>query len=450
MILKITKNTDSIWKQKFKNVSQVDSETRKIVADMKETLEFTGGVGLAAPQVDIPFNIFIANFGKLNEVFINPKIVSQSKETGEGEEGCLSVPGFRGLLNRSSELVINYIDLKGRKKTASLSGFYARIIQHEYDHLKSTFYIDKIVDKKEKVVHFKPTKLVFFGTPKFGATILKSIIGQQVVGEYKVLLVVTQPDQPFGRGQEVKKSAVKQLAEQFGIRVIEPTKLDQKEVVKTLQKLNPDVFVVASYGQILPKDVLNIPKYGSLNLHASLLPKYRGASPIQGAILNKEKYTGVTIMLMNERLDEGEILAEAKVKISPKDTFISLHDKLAKVGSELLHQVIYLWINKRIKPRRQTASKSKATYTPRLTRDSGFIDALRPPKNLETMIRAYHPWPGVWTRLAAPDGAASGGQAKNQGKVLKLLPNRMVQLEGKSPVSLKDFKQGHKDFDLSW
>ena len=433
MILKITKNTDNIWKQKFKEIGRVDTHLKRFVNDMKETLEFTNGVGLAAPQVGFPIKLLIANYGKLNDVFVNPKILEKSKEVNEGEEGCLSVPGHRGLVNRPNRVTIRYQDMKGRVKEANLTGFYARIIQHEFDHLNSTFYINRIKNKK-KLVKFSPSRLVFFGTPEFGATILKSTIGQAAVGEYEVLLVVTQPDSNSDRGQKVKRSPVKGIAIKFGIPTFDPLKLSEKGVIKKLKDTNPDIFIVASYGQILPKSVLTIPKYGSLNVHASLLPKYRGASPIQSAILNKDKVTGVTIMLMNEKLDEGEILAQAKVRIGPSTTAKDLEEKLAKLGAQLLHQVIHLWINKRIKPRRQLSSK--VTYTKRLTKDSGYIDWKKPPKNLESMIRAYFPWPGAWTNY--------------NGKILKLLPNKKVQLEGKQPVELTDFKQGHKDFDLIW
>jgi methionyl-tRNA formyltransferase len=443
MILQITKSTDPVWKQKFKNVNKVDADIKKKVADMKETLEFTGGVGLAAPQVGIPLRIFIANYGKLKGVFLNPKITNRLKTTNEGEEGCLSVPGLRGLLHRSDEITVDYLDVDERRKKAKLTGFYARIIQHELDHLNSVFYTDRISDKSKKVVRFSPIRIVSFGTPEFGAIVLKSIIGQGVVGEYEILLAVTQPERPSGRGQASKASPTKQVAKQFSIPTVEPINLSNKELAKQLKDLKPDVFVVASYGHILPKNILNIPKYGSLNVHASLLPKYRGASPIQEAILNKEKYTGVTIMLMNEKMDEGDILAQAKAKIGAKETANDLNVRLAKIGSELLHQVLHLWVNKRIKPRRQ--HPTKATYTKRLTKDSGYVDLKKPPKNLEAMIRAYFPWPGVWTYYERKES-----KGKSQKLVLKLLPEKKIQLEGKSPISLKDFKQGHKEFNLSW
>lgn len=433
MILPITKSTDPIWKQKFKNVSKVDPKVKRIVSDMKDTLDFTGGVGLSAPQIGLPFRIFIVNYSKLNVVFINPKIVEKTKTTSEGEEGCLSVPGFRGLVYRSKELTIDYLDQKGRPKRAKLAGYYARIIQHEYDHLNSTFYIDRIVAKSKKLVKFSPIRLVFFGTPQFGATILRSIIGQAVVGEYEVLLVITQPGPASIGNKDKMYTPVQKISLEFSIPYLQPPKLTGEDLIKKLEGLKPDLFVVASYGQILPKRILDIPKHGSVNIHASLLPKHRGASPIQTALLKGDKQTGITIMLMNEKMDEGDILAKAKIKLGPKDTSESLNIRLSQLGADLIHQVLHLWVNKHIKPKKQL--KSKVTYTEKLTKDSGYIDWKKPPKNLERMIRAYYPWPGVWTRY--------------NGKILKFLPENKIQLEGKQAVKINNFKNGHKEFKIN-
>ena len=191
--------------------------------------------------------------------------------------------------------------------------------------------------------------------------------------------------------------------------------------------------MVASYCQRLPKRILAIPKHGSVNIHASLLPKPRGASTNQTAILKGDKQTGITIMHKNEKMDEGDILAKAKIKLSPKDTSESLNKRLSHLGADLIHQVLHLWINKRIKPKKQL--ESKATYTEKLTKDSGYIDWKKPPKNLERVIRAYYPWPGVWT--------------KYKGKILKFLPENKVQLEGKQAVKIDDFKNGHKEFKIN-
>ena len=438
MILPLTKHTESIWKHKFSNIPKITPEIKKIVADMKETLELTSGVGLAAPQVGKNLRLFIINYGSLKEAFINPRLIRYGKETDEQEEGCLSVPGARGLVNRPTQVEIEYLDINGKKKKAALKGYYARIIQHEYDHLSSTFYINRILDKS-KIYTYNPIKIVFVGTPKFGAVILKTLYGQQLVGEHTVQLVITAPDKPSGRGGRTLPSEVKQLANNFKLPVLEPATIKgNKELVLKLQSLSPDFLVVASYGKILPREILDIPKKGALNVHPSLLPKYRGPSPIQTAVLNGEKSTGVTIMKMNEKMDEGDILSSARVRITSKDTSEVLSGRLAKLGSNLLLRTLHLYFNNKLKPRVQNSRL--ATYSKIITKEDGLIDWRNPPtggpENLKNMIRAYHPWPGVWTRY--------------NGKILKLLPEGKVQLEGKEPVELKQFKSGHKDFTLTW
>ena len=458
MILKITKDTDRVWKYKFRNVPALDEKTRQLIRDMKETLEFTGGVGLAAPQVGVPIRAFIADYGSLRETFINPKILTIGKETSGGEEGCLSIPGFRGLVKRPNQLTIEYIDAKGNKKQAKLTGFYARIIQHEYDHLSSVFYVDRITNKKKNLYEFEPIRIAFFGTNDFSATVLRSMIGQATVGEYNIPLVITAPPKLAGREQKPRVTAVETLAKQFDLPVEAPSwlvkksKTDEKEkdervvneeLIKKIKLAKADCIVVASYGKILPKEILNLPKHGAINVHASLLPKYRGASPIQAAIAAGEEFTGVTIMQMNEKMDEGPIIAQAKQRIGAKETYETLSAKLAPLGANLLNHVIHLWVAEKLKTKPQ--NPKKATYTKILTKEDGFIDLVKPPKNLSNLVRAYHPWPGVWTYYEV---TSNKGQVTR--KIIKLLPDQKVQLEGKKPVSLKEFRSGHKDFTLSW
>ncbi|OGY26416.1 MAG: hypothetical protein A2Z42_04635 [Candidatus Woykebacteria bacterium RBG_19FT_COMBO_43_10] len=433
MILPLAKHSAPIWKQKFKNISKISPEIKKLVADMRETLELTSGVGLAAPQANAPLRLFIVDYGRLKEVFINPKITNYGKETDSVEEGCLSVPRVRGEVNRVVRIEIDYIDLKGVRKKAALSGYFARIVQHEYDHLSSVFYTDRVVDKKS-LYTYKPIKIVFFGTPEFGAIILQTLYGQQLVGEYSIDLVVTAPDKPSGRGQQLTPSEVKKMAERFNLPVVTPDSIKNVKLINQLKKLEPDFIVLASYGKLIPEEILSIPKKGALNVHPSLLPKYRGASPIAAAILNGDKFTGITIMKMNEKMDEGDILAVVKIRVSPKDTSETLSIKLANVATRLIHHVLHLAAAAKIKPKPQ--DHKRATYTKFLKKADGYIDWKNPPKNLEAAIRAYYRWPGVWTRY--------------KGKILKLLPNKMVQLEGKEPTVLSEFKTGHLDFTLGW
>ncbi|MDP2671115.1 MAG: methionyl-tRNA formyltransferase [bacterium] len=448
MLLNLTKKTDPIWKYTFKPVPVIDEKVKKMVADMQETLTFTGGVGLAAPQIGEKLRLFIVDYGALKETFINPKMIKRVKETDEGEEGCLSIPGYRGILDRATEIVLEYTDIRGKTKLATLSGFYARIVQHEYDHLSSTFYVDHIADKKENLLAFEPVRLVFFGTPEFAATILRSLIGQSTVGEYEIPLVVTAPPKLAGRKQEERVTPVEELAKQFNIALEKPSWLVKKdssgkrivneEIVAKIKAAKPQVIVVASYGKILPKEILDIPVSGSLNVHGSVLPKYRGASPIQAAIAAGDLYTGVSIMKMNEKMDEGPVIISAKQRINKDDTFETLSAKLAVTGSNLINHVIHLWVNKKIKAKAQ--KHEQATYTKILKKEDGYVDFGNPPKNLSNLIRAYHPWPGVWTIY----------RIKNEELRVKLLPKQTVQVEGKKPIALKEFKSGHPDFTLTW
>lgn len=442
MILKITKSTDPVWKKKFVDVATTP-QLEKIVADMSETLAFTMGVGLAAPQVGYPYRLFIISYGDLKETFLDPKLISKGQETDWVEEGCLSIPGHRGLVERSTEVEIEYTNLAGVRKRGKLSGFYARIFQHEYDHLNSTFYVQRI-QKPKHLYKFAPIRIVFFGSNDFSATILLSLIGQTFVGDYTIPLVVTSPDRPAGRGQQLQVSPVKKLTQQFNIETIAPEKLARRrgetfeltntDVFEQIKKSKPDVLVLASYGKILPKEILTLPKYAPINVHPSLLPKYRGPSPIQAPILNGDKTTGVTIMQMNEKMDEGELYIKGRYELKPNETADSLSKTLAELAKDLLHHTIHYLIIKKIKTRPQ--DPTKASYTKIIKREDGRIDWKKPPKNLDRMVRAYFPWPGVWTEY--------------NGKILKLLPEKMVQLEGKNPVKLKVFKQGYKDFDLDW
>jgi methionyl-tRNA formyltransferase len=212
-------------------------------------------------------------------------------------------------------------------------------------------------------------KIVFLGTPEFGAIILEKLIK----ANFKPVLVVTSPDKPVGRKQTLTPPLVKVVAQKYKIPILQPEKiLNLKPQISNLQ---PDLIVVAAYGQILPKEILDIPKYGSLNVHPSLLPKYRGSSPIQYAILNGDKETGVTIILLDEKIDHGDILAISNFESQISNlTSGELSKELANFGAELLVKTIPKWMKAEIKPRPQ--DNSKATYTKNFKKEDGKIDKL--------------------------------------------------------------------------
>ena len=234
-------------------------------------------------------------------------------------------------------------------------------------------------------------RIVYMGTPEIAATILEKLLEEP----YEVVLVVTQPDRPKGRGNTMTCSPVKELAVSRGIPVFTPEKLRLPENVEVVREANPDMIVVAAFGQILPKSVLDIPQYGCINVHASLLPKYRGAAPIQWSILDGESETGVTIMYMNEGLDTGDILLQQVVPIEDDETGGSLHDKLAVAGAEALVQAIPGILDGTLEPVPQ--GEMTTPYAKQLTKEMGRLDFSWDAAKLARYVRGLNPWPGTYT-----------------------------------------------------
>lgn len=303
-------------------------------------------------------------------------------------------------------------------------------------------------------------KYIFFGTPEFAAIILGKLINTA----YTPIAVICNPDEPVGRKKILISPPVKVLAEKFNLSVFQLKKLqDNQEFVKELKNLEPDLAIIAAYGKILPKEILDIPSHGFLNVHPSLLPKYRGASPIQYAILNGDSETGVTIMKIDEKMDHGPILAISKLQITnPKITYVELSQKLAELGADLLIKTIPDYIFRKLKSVEQ--DHSKATYTKIIKKEDGKINWSKNADEIERMTRGYYPWPSAWTNW--------------NGKILKILETELLadfmkwpigkvffynsniivkcgkgvliikklQLEGGKILTAKEFINGHKNF----
>lgn len=234
-------------------------------------------------------------------------------------------------------------------------------------------------------------RIVFLGTPEFAVPSLVALLA-----EAEILAVVTQPDRPKGRGQQVSAPPVVALARERGLRLLQPARLRDPQVIQTIAGLGPDVIVTVAYGRIIPPDLLRIPSLGCINLHPSLLPKYRGASPIQRAILNGETETGVTIMYQSEELDAGDIILQRSVPILPEDTAATLEGRLAEVGAQALVEALRLIAAGRA-PRRPQ-DHPQATYVGKLTKDDGRVDWSRPATHIANQVRAMAPWPSAYTR----------------------------------------------------
>ena len=237
-------------------------------------------------------------------------------------------------------------------------------------------------------------RTVFMGTPEFALATLEGLIaaGLNLVGVY------TQPDRPSGRGKQLTAPPVKQLAVAHGLPVFQPLKLRLPEVVAQLQELAPDLIVVVAYGQILPKSVLDIPRYGCINVHASLLPKYRGAAPINQAIIDGETETGVTTMYMDVGLDTGDMLIKRTTPIGPFETAGDLHDRLALLGREAMDETLTRLCAGTLAGEKQDDALS--CYAPMLKKEQGLVDWSRPAREIHNRVRGLDPWPGAYTLLA--------------------------------------------------
>lgn len=234
-------------------------------------------------------------------------------------------------------------------------------------------------------------KIIFMGTPDFAVPSLNALL----ISKKDVAAVVTQPDKPSGRGKKLTPPAVKVLALNSGVKVLQPERIKDEAFVNKIREINPDVIVVAAYGKILPAKILHLPKYGCINIHASLLPKYRGAAPINWAIINGEKETGITIMQMDEGLDTGGILLQKGIEITKEDTAGTLSNKLSKIGAGLLIEGLSAIEKGGIKAIPQDNSKS--SYAPMLKKEDGQIDWTKGAEDIYNMVRGMDPWPGAFT-----------------------------------------------------
>lgn len=240
-------------------------------------------------------------------------------------------------------------------------------------------------------------KIVYMGTPDFSVGALEALLG----AGHEITAVVTQPDRPKGRGssgkrgQDMQYPPVKTCALSHGIPVLQPERIKRPEAVEQLRKFPADIFVVAAFGQILSKEILEIPRFGCINIHASLLPRYRGASPIQQAVIDGEEKTGVTIMQMNEGMDTGDILYQKEIKLAPKETGESLFARLAALGAETVVEALSLLEAGMLKPAAQ--DESRATYVKMITKAQGRIDWRQSAEMIERLIRGLNSWPSAYT-----------------------------------------------------
>lgn len=303
-------------------------------------------------------------------------------------------------------------------------------------------------------------RIVFMGTPDFAAGALEALVR----AGHEITLAVTQPDRPKGRSSELVPSPVKVCALSHGIPVFQPVRIKTPEAMEELKRYEADIYIVAAFGQILSQEILDMPRYGCLNIHASLLPKYRGASPIQHVIIDGEERTGVTIMQMDAGIDTGDMLYKKEILIGEKDNYETLHDKLTVLGGEAVVEALALLEQGKLVPEKQQDELS--CYAPLIDKAMGEIDFSKSAAAIDRKVRGMTPWPSAFTRYrgkqlkiwrAEPDGTVNADGSQNPGEILEVNRDFVtvaagegairiyeLQMEGKKRMTVHDFLLGFK------
>ncbi|MEW6088038.1 MAG: methionyl-tRNA formyltransferase [bacterium] len=300
-------------------------------------------------------------------------------------------------------------------------------------------------------------RIAFMGTPDFAVPSLRMLIE----GEENIVCVITRPDRKKGRGMKLEASPVKQLALENRLHILQPESAGYLDFIQELKDLRPDIIIVTAYGQILNKEFLSIPKQGCINVHASLLPKFRGSAPVQRAILEGEKSTGVTIQYVSEKLDSGDIIIQKETKISPSENFISLYKRLSDLGACALKEAVYLIKTKTARPVAQ--DEKSATYARKITKQDGLIDWDDSVLRINNKIRALNPWPGVYTFFAGlmvkiiSAEFVFDGNKKIRGEIIEVNKDRIgvccadgiiyikeIQPEARKIMTAREFISGYR------
>lgn len=373
-------------------------DLEKLVADMSEALDkFPEGVALAAPQIGVPWRLFIVRkdrtlplktAGEASlpptpevEVYVNPEIVKTSRKKSRVDEGCLSVHGVYGSTLRHERVTIKARRPDGSHLSRGAGGLMAQIFEHEIDHLNGILFTDHATHLI-RIPEGALRPFVYFGTPTVASETLSTLLEQGFVPS----LVVTSPDAPKGRGLALTPSPVKELAAERGIPVLTPEKLDEA-VVSDIRMLGCEYAICVAYGKIFPEALINAFPKGVLNVHYSLLPKYRGATPLETALLKGETETGVTVQKMVKELDAGDILAQETIAIGKDETARELRPRLIALGARLLADTLPRYLTDKITPIPQDASQATRAY--KIQKEDGLLSLDAPAEENWNKYRAY-------------------------------------------------------------
>jgi len=431
---------DPFLRQTVKEITVFDDTLEKEADQMLKMMKDHNGLGLSANQVGLDKRMLVLGYEPTDkddelpripfQAVCNPRVIKTSQEKETMHEGCLSFPDLEVPVLRSSGVTIEAQDLTGAKKIIKAKGLYSRILQHEIDHLNGVLFTDYL--KHGQKVDLGFLRVVFLGSDEFSQT----IYGGLRESGFNIMAVITETAKPSGRGKVLKEPAMANRAKEHQIAVFQPE--TKEDITHILKQLEPDLLVLASYGKILPQETLEIPPYGCLNVHPSLLPKYRGATPLQSAILAGDDTTGVTIMKISAEVDAGKIVTQVEIPIDDDETTSSLKEKTAEIGSKLLVKVLPSFVLA-LAPA-EIQDEELVTKTVKLSKSDGEINWSDDVAKIDRQIRALNPWPGTFTWLSGKRLKILEAQKTGESLTLKA-----VQIEGKNPVAWADFKRGHKE-----
>ena len=432
--LEILKDPNPKLRVEAEAVNSFNGAIQELIDNMIYTMRKSDGIGMAAPQVNESKKIIIAEYETPEKtkdnfplfVIVNPKIVECSKEKEFMVEGCLSFPGKELYIKRPKESEVEGFDRWGKPIKVKTSDLFCRVLLHEIDHLNGVLMID----------HIKSVKTVFIGNGSLGFPILERITDDP---QFDLQAVLTSINRPSGRKNLNCESLVAEEANKLKLKLYKIDKIRDSKTIKLIKEINPELIILADFGQILSKELVQLPKYGVLNIHPSLLPKYRGPSPIVSALLAGEKRTGVSIIKLDENIDSGNILSQIEIRISSRETAVNLKKKLAGLAAELLAETVPYYLAGEITPIVQ--DQTKATESKIITKENGKLVGNESSQKVDRMVRALYPWPGVYIGINKRKFFIT---KVHLNKEKKLIIDR-VKPEGKKEMSYTDFTLGNSE-----
>lgn len=428
-----------ILKQKAKKVTDFGPNLRELADTMVATMRESRGMGLAAPQIGESIRLIVLEYEPEEKgepripltVLVNPTITDNGRHTDWMDEGCLSIPGVEVPVQRPTQVNVLAEDLNGNRIKIRAKDLHARILQHEIDHINGILMTDRAFPNLKELAG---SRVVFMGTPDHAVPYLTALAATDM----NIVGVVTETDKPAGRKQVLTTPPVKQQAELLGLPVYQPETLKGETGRKLFAKLQPDVVIVVAYGKIIPADILTMSKHGFLNVHYSLLPEFRGATPHQSAILTGKHETGFSIFQLDAGMDTGPIVAQKKVRIEPNDTSYTLISKMVPLSITALLDVLPSYISGKRKAIPQ--NHGRATDTKLFTKEDGRIDWQQPVEVIDRQIRAMHPWPAAYCDIHGQRLIIHAAHLEH-GK----LALDVVQPAGKKPMLFKDYLRGNQN-----